>query len=113
LIAVLLLSGSPATSSFGCDEKADRGSSRESEAKKAKDKPVGSPCTKASECRSSICLDLSKVDDGCKGKVCTMACQENSDCPKVAKHPDCDPVQIGSQKKRLCLYGEWEKKYCK
>lgn len=73
-------------------------------------KETGASCESDADCKGGICLDVSKLDDGCSGKVCTQACTQNSDCPAVAEDPDCDPSGDG---RKVCLYGEWEGKFCK
>jgi hypothetical protein len=82
---------------------------------------VGAPCSSGASCKSGLCLDLSLADDGCAGKVCTRRCRHDRDCPPVAAEPDCDPVRLGpagprgsaTGPVRVCLYGGWEKRYCR
>jgi len=71
-------------------------------------KGVGENCTTDADCEAGICFDVSKIVDVCKGKVCTMPCTKNADCPKVATEPQCN--SFGG--KKICQYGDWDKKYC-
>lgn len=71
-------------------------------------KAVGEACQSDADCKGGICFDLSKITDVCKGKVCTITCSKNADCPKVAKEPQCGSVEG----KKICQYGDWDKKYC-
>lgn len=71
-------------------------------------KEVGENCTADADCKGGICFDLSQIVDVCHGKVCTMPCTQNSDCPKVATEPQC--LKQGG--KKICQYGDWDKKYC-
>jgi hypothetical protein len=73
---------------------------------------VGEACEQDGDCESGLCIDLSQLDDACKGKVCTQTCESNSDCPEVAEGPDCDPFGEGDAAKDVCLYGAWEEQYC-
>lgn len=69
---------------------------------------VGETCTADADCKGGICFDVSNIVDVCKGKVCTMPCTKNADCPKVAAEPQC--LKQGG--KKICQYGAWDKKYC-
>jgi hypothetical protein len=81
--------------------------------KKQKQKgEIGASCTKDSDCKTNLCVDLSAVDDGCTGKVCTKKRAQNEDCPQVAKGRDCDPVKKDGTLINVCLYGQWEGTYC-
>ena len=71
-------------------------------------KEVGQDCTSDAECKGGICFDVSQIVDVCKGKVCTMPCTKNADCPKVAAEPQC----LTQGGKKICQYGAWDKKYC-
>lgn len=71
-------------------------------------KEVSEVCTADADCKGGICFDLSQIDDVCKGKVCTVPCTQNADCPKVDAEPQCNK-QDG---KKICQYGAWDKKYC-
>jgi len=69
---------------------------------------VGKTCNTDADCKGGICFDLSKITDVCKGKVCTIPCTKNAECPKVAKEPQC----LSGNGKKICQYGDWDKKYC-
>jgi hypothetical protein len=107
----MVLACGPDTAAVGEAEKAQEASeAAKAEVSEPSLADVGQPCEQDADCKGGVCLDLSVVDDGCKGKVCTQPCEENEDCPAVAEDPDCDPV--GEDERSVCLYGAWEQQFC-
>ena len=78
---------------------------------------IGASCKTNADCNGGVCLDALDLNEmGCEGHVCTIVCQKRTDCPNISNEADGDcrlPSGIGKGgKQKLCMYGEWELKYC-
>lgn len=69
---------------------------------------IGDMCASNADCASGLCVDMSKVESTCSGKICSQTCTSNDECPLDFAQPDCDTTPLGS----ICLYGAWSTLYC-
>ena len=93
LFLILVLLSSVLLVTAGCAEK----------------KAIGEACVADAECDNGFCLDLSVLDESCRGRVCTRGCRQVGDCPQAAADPECR--RFGSRS--LCFYGGWRAERCR
>ena len=72
-------------------------------------KALGETCQSDRECRDGTCFELGVVQEICSGRVCTAACEQDSDCPPGPGLGNCEHLTERS----VCLYAGWVAEHCR